>query len=409
MEVIHPCCAGLDVHKKTVVACVRVAAGGAVHYEVRSFGTTTRALLTLADWLREAGCTHAVLETTGVYWKPVWAVLSAADLTLVLAHAAAVRAIPGRKSDVKDAQWLADLLAHGLVRASFVPPAPQQALRELTRTRKQLVREVTAHAQRIHKLLEAANLKLASVLSQVLGPSGRAILAGLVAGETEPDRLADRLHPRSQGKRTAVVEALEGRLQPHQRVLLGQHLRLIDELEASIAAIEAEIATALGPFHGAVARLVTIPGVSTTTAAIIVAEVGIDMSRFPTAGHLRSWAGLCPRLDESAGKHGSRRTRKGAPWLKPILVQSAWAAIRVHNGYSRALYHRLVRRSGKKQAIVAVAAALLTAIYAMLKGDQDYRDLGPQHLTDTERRHRAHRLAKQLEHLGYEVSLREAA
>jgi transposase len=409
MDVVHARCAGLDVHKKTVVACVRVADGATVRHEVRTFGTTTRSLLALADWLRETGCTHAVAEATGIYWKPVWAVLAAEDRTLVLAHAAAVRAIPGRKSDVKDAQWLADLLAHGLVRASFVPPAPQQALRELTRTRKQLVREAAAHAQRIHKLLEAANLKLASVLSEVVGGSGRAILAGLVAGETDPERLADRLHPRSRHKRAAVVEALRGRLQPHQRFLLGQHLAMIAHVEASIAAIETAIATALEPFRAAVARLVTIPGVSLTTAAIIVAEVGTDMSRFPTAGHLRSWAGLCPRLDESAGKHGSRRIRKGAPWLKPILVQSAWAAVRSHDGYSRALFHRLCRRSGKKQAIVAVAAALLTAIYAMLKTDQSYRDLGPQHLTESDRRRRAQRLATQLEHLGYEVTLREAA
>jgi transposase len=409
MDVVHARCAGLDVHKRTVVACVRVAEGGSVRYEVRTFGTTTRQLLALADWLREAACTHAVAEATGVYWKPVWGVLAAEDFSLVLAHAAAVRAIPGRKSDVKDAQWLADLLAHGLVRASFVPPAPQQALRELTRTRKQLVREAVAHAQRIHKLLEAANLKLASVLSEVVGASGRAIVSGLVAGETDPERLADRLHPRSRHKRAAVVEALQGRLAPHQRFLLGQHLAMIEHVEASVAAIEAEIATALEPFRAAVAQLVTIPGVSATTAAVIVAEVGTDMSRFPTAGHLRSWAGLCPRLDESAGKHGSRRIRKGAPWLKPVLVQAAWAAVRSHDGYSRALFHRLRRRSGKKQAIVAVAAALLTAIYAMLQKGEPYRDLGPQHLPDIDRRRRAQRLAHQLQRLGYEVTLREAA
>lgn len=409
MELIHARCAGLDVHKKTVVACVRVAEGGSVRHDVRSFATTTRGLLALAEWLAAEGCTHAVLEATGIYWKPVWAVLASEALTLILAHAAAVRNIPGRKSDVKDAEWLADLLAHGLVRASFVPPAPQQALRELTRTRKQLVREAAAPAQRIHKVLESANLKLASVLPRVVGASGRAILAGLVAGETDPERLADRLHPRSSGKRAAVVEALEGRLAPHQRFLLGQHLEMIGHVEASIAAIEAEIAAALGTFREAVDRLVTIPGVSGTTAAVIVAEVGIDMSRFPSAGHLRSWAGLCPRLDESAGKHGSRRTRKGAPWLKPVLVQAAWVAVRVPHSYSRALFHRLCRRRAKKQAIVAVAAALLTAVYAMLQRHQDYRDLGPQALTDADRRRTAQRLATQLRHLGYDVTLHEAA
>lgn len=410
MEVIHARCAGLDVHKKTVVACVRVAAGDGVRHEVRTFGTTTGALEALGAWLRAEGCTHAVLESTGVYWKPVWAVLTGDDLTLVLAHAAAVRNIPGRKSDVKDARWLADLLAHGLVRPSFVPPGAQQALRELTRTRKQLVRESTAHTQRIQKLLESANVKLGSVLTDVVGASGRAIVEALVAGETDAERLADRLHARAQAKRPAVVAALTGgRLQPHQRVLLRQHLALIASVEASVAAIEVEIAAALESFRGAVARLVTIPGISLTTAAVVVAEIGADMTRFPTAGHLRSWAGLCPRLDESAGKHGSRRIRKGAPWLKPILVQSAWAAVRVPDSYSRALYHRLARRSGKKPAIVAVAAAMLTAIYHMLRTDQPYRDLGAHHLTDTDRRRKAQRLAAQLKQLGYAVDLEAAA
>lgn len=409
MEVIHARCAGLDVHKQTVVACVRIATGDAVRHEVRTFGTTSAALLALADWLRAEGCTHAVLESTGVYWKPVWAVLEG-EVTLLLAHAAAVRNIPGRKSDVQDARWLADLLAHGLVRASFVPPPAQQALRELTRTRRQLVRETAAHIQRIHKLLEGASIKLASVLSNVVGVSGRAVLEALAAGETDATRLADRLHARSQNKRVAVVQALTGaRLRAHHRLLLQQHLQLIGSLEASIAALETEIAALLAPFRGAVARLVTIPGISTTAAAIVIAEIGADMQRFPTAGHLRSWVGLCPRLDESAGKHGSRRIRKGSPWLKPVLVQSAWAAIRVRDSYSRALYARLLRRSGKKQAIVAVAAALLTAIYHMLQTDQPYRDLGPHHLTAVDRHRMTRRLTKRLEHLGYQVTLQEVA
>ncbi len=409
MEVIHARCAGLDVHKKTVVACVRIATAEAVRHEVRTFGTTTRELLALGDWLRAEGCTHAVLESTGVYWKPVWAVL-ANDVTLLLAHAAAVRNVPGRKSDVQDARWLADLLAHGLVRASFVPPPEQQALRELTRTRKQLVREGTAHTQRIHKILETVGIKLASVLTDVLGVSGRAVIAALAAGETDPERLADRLHARSQGKRAAVVLALTGaRLRAHHRLLLQQHLQLIASLEGSIAALETEIAALLVPFRAAVDRLVTIPGIRATAAAVVVAEIGTDMQRFPTAGHLRSWVGLCPRLNESAGKHGSQRIRKGAPWLKPVLVQSAWAAVQVRDSYSRALYTRLLHRSGKKQAIVAVAAALLTAIYHMLKSDQPYRDLGPHHLTETDRRRMTQRLTRRLQQLGYEVTLRHAA
>ncbi len=408
MDVIHARCAGLDVHKKTVVACVRVTEPGAVRHEVRTFGTTTSGLLALADWLRAEACTHAVVESTGVYWKPVWHVLES-EVAMLLANAATVRNVPGRKSDVSDARWLADLLAHGLLRASFVPPAPIQELRDLTRTRKQLVREVTAHTQRIHKLLESANVKLASVLTDVLGVSGRAILEALAAGETDPERLADHLHARSRGKRAAVVEALHGRVRDHQRFLLRQHLRMIATLEETITAIEGALAVALAPFRGAVARLVTIPGVSATVAAVIVAEIGTDMGRFPTAGHLVSWAGLCPRMDESAGKHRSRRTRKGAPWLKPVLVQSAWAAVRVRDRYPRAQYLHLKSRCGAMKAIVAVAASLLTAAYHMLRTDQDYRDLGATHLTEAARRRIAHRLTQRLRHLGYEVNLRPAA
>jgi transposase len=408
MEVIHQRCAGLDVHKKTVVVCVRVTEGATVSYETRTFGTTTPALLALGDWLQAHGCTHAVVESTGVYWKPIWHVL-AESLTLVLANAAGVRNVPGRKSDVSDARWLADLLALGLVRASFVPPAPIEALRELTRTRKQLVRERTAHTQRIQKLLECANLKLTSVLKETLGPSGRAVLEGLAAGETDPERLADRLHPRSRHKRAEVAEALCGTLRPHQRLLLGQHLQLIAALETSITRLEEEIATALAPFRPAVGHLLTLPGVSATVAGVLVAEIGTDMSRFPSAGHLRSWAGLCPRLDESAGRPRSRRLRKGAPWLKPVLVQAAWSAIQVRDSYARAQYYRLRARVGKKKAIVAVAAALLTAAYHMLRDGQDYRDRGAAQLTEHDRHRMAQRLGRRLRELGYEVTMQRAA
>jgi transposase len=410
MDLMHARCAGLDVHKRSVVACVRVADGATVRHEIRTFGTSTAELDALGAWLRAERCTHAVLESTGVYWKPVWAVLAGDDLTLVLAHAAAVRNLPGHKSDVKDARWLADLLAHGLVRPSFVPPAAQQVLRELTRTRKQLVREITAHTHRIQKLLESANVPVDQIVTDVLGPSGRALVAGLAAGETDGARLADRLHPRSQGKRAAVIALVAGaRLQPHQRLLLQQHLTLIESVEASVAAIEAEIAAALAPFRAAVDRLLTVPGLGETAAAVVIAEIGADMSRFPTAAHLRAWVGLCPRLDESAGKHGSRRLRPGAPWLKPVLVQGAWAAVRRRDTYCRALYQRLARRNGKKPAIVAVAASLLTAIYHMLRDDQPYADPGPAHLTAIDRRRHAQRLTARLRHLGYTVQLHEVA
>lgn len=410
MDLLYARCAGLDVHKRSVVACVRVVEGAVVRHDVRTFGTTTGALETLGAWLRAEGCTHAVLESTGVYWKPVWTVLAGDDLTLVLAHAVAVRNLRGHKSDVKDARWLADLLAHGLVRPSFVPPATQQVLRELTRTRKQLVREITSHTQRIQKVLAGANVPLETIVTNVRGPSGRALVAALAAGETDGERLADRLHPRSQGKRAAVVTLLAGaRLQPHQRVLLQQHLTLIASLEASVAALEAEIAAALEPFRTAVDRLVTMPGISTTAAAVVIAEIGVDMTRFPSAGHLRGWTGFCPGLNQSAGKHGSTRLRPGAPWLKPVLVQAAWVAIRVPDSYARALYLRLARRGGKKQAIVAVAASMLTAIYAMLRDDQPYHDLGAQHLAVVDRQRQAQRLTARLRHLGYQVQLQEVA
>jgi len=408
MEVLYARCAGLDVHKRQVVACVRVATGGTMRYAVRTFATTAAGLLELHDWVTSEGCTHAVLESTGVYWKPVWHVLEDA-VTLVLANATAVRNLPGRKSDVSDAQWLADLLAHGLVRGSFVPPAPIQALRELTRTRKQLVREVTAHSQRIEKVLESADLKLAAVLHPLLGVSGRAMVDALAAGQTDPERLADLAHPRLRTPRAELVAALQGHLRAHHRVLLRQHLRVIATLEATIRAIEEEIGAALAPFRTAVAHLVTMPGVSETAAHIIIAEIGTDMTRFPTVGHLLSWAGLCPRLDESAGKRRSTRIRKGAPWLKPVLIQGAWAAVRVQDSYLRAQFLRLKTRRGPMKAIVAVAASMLTASYYMLRDDRDYRDLGGDYFQRLDHGRLVSRLTRRLQHLGYEVSLRPAA
>lgn len=322
METLHGRCAGLDVHQETVVACVRLGEHGPVHHEVRTFATTTRGLLALSDWLTATGCTHAVMESTGVYWKPVWHMLEG-GVELVLANAAAVRNVPGRKSDVQDAVWLADLLAHGLVRGSFVPPREIQDLRELTRTRRQLVREVVEHTQRIGKVLESANVKLASVVSHLLGRSGRAMLDAMVAGETDPATLAGLAHGRLQTPPAALAEALHGRIRPHHRFLLQQHLRLIDALQATIAELETQIGETLAPFRAAAQRLTTIPGVSTTVAHMLVAEIGVDMTRFPTVGHLISWAGLCPRLDESAGKPRSRRLREHHR-LKAVASYDHW-------------------------------------------------------------------------------------
>ena len=408
MEILYPHCAGLDVHKKTVVVAVRVVEGRGVRTEVRRFATTTAALLVLADWLAAEEVTHAVLEATGVYWKPVWHVLEG-TVELVLANAAHVKQVPGRKSDVNDAQWLAELLAHGLIRGSFVPPAPVQELRDLTRTRKQLGRERTQHNLRIQRVLEDANIKLGSVISEVLGVSGRAILAALIAGEQDPERLAAAAQGRLKCPPEELIEALRGRVTAHHRFLLGEHLKMVDHLQAGIAAFDAEIGRRLEPFPPVVDRLVAIPGVSWVAAQAIVAELGVDMTRFPTVGQLRSWAGLCPRLDESAGKRRSTRIRKGAPWLKAMLVQCAKAAARAKGTYLQAQYQRLKSRRGGKKAAVAVAASILTAVYYMLRDGVEYRDLGADHFTRRDKGKIAHRLARRIKDLGYEVDMRPVA
>jgi len=305
----------LDVHKDTVVGCVRVRELGEVRQEVRRFATTTAGLLELAEWLRQAGCTHVAMEATGVYWKPVWHILEG-DFELVLANPLHIRNVPGRKSDVNDATWIADLLAHGLIRSSMVPPGPIQELRDLTRTRKQLMREIVQHKQRIQKVLEDANVKLASVVSDVVGQSGRRILKAIIAGQSDAHQLAALGSERLAATRETLATALHGKVTAHHRFLLKQHLQMIEQLEQTVSEFEAQIEAALAPFRTAVEHLMTIPGVSATAASVIIAEIGVDMSQFATAGHLRSWAGLCPQLKESAGKVMSRRLRYGAPWLK---------------------------------------------------------------------------------------------
>ena len=407
MDLLHPQCAGLDIHQRTVVACARVVAGSSVTHDRRTFGTTTADLEALRDWLTAHGCTHVAMESTGVYWKPIWQILEG-RFELVLANARHIRAIPGRKSDVNDATWIADLLAHGLIRGSFVPPAPVQELRDLTRTRKQLVREIAQHTLRIQKTLEQANLKLTGLLSNILGVSGRAILQALVAGEQDPERLADLVHGRLKASRAELVAALHGRVTAHHRFLLQLHLTHVETLERAVHEVEARLGEALAPFRTALDRLITMPGVSETVARVLVAEIGFDMTRFATAGHLVSWAGLCPRLDESAGKRLSTRTRPSNPWLKTTLVQAAWAASRKKDGYLRAQFLRLRSRRGPKKAILAVAASMLTAAYHMLKHDVDYRDLGADHFDRRDKAKLAHRLIQRLQALGFAVEARAA-
>ena len=402
MEVLYRRCAGLDVHQANVVACVRIANAARASHEVRTFETTTKGLLALADWLREARCTHVGMESTGVYWKPVWHVLEG-EFELVLANATHIRNVPGRKTDVNDAVWIADLLAHGLIRGSFVPPAQVQELRDLTRTRKQLVRELARHTQRIQKTLEDANIKIVGVISDILGSSGRAFLQAIIAGEEDPNKLADLAKGRLKADRAKIVEALRGRVQAHHRFMLELHLQQIHSLEQAIEQIEQRLGERLQPFRHQIELLVTIPGISQTAAHVIASEMGLDMTRFVTAEALVSWAGLCPRSDQSAGKHRSTRIRDGAPWLKTTLIQAAWAAIRTKNSYLRSMFHRLKTRRGAMKAIVAVAAAMLRSAYHMLTRQVPYRDLGPNYLEHKTRARTVNRLFKRLKDLGIEV------
>ena len=407
MNVMHPCCAALDLGKDVLVAAVRVQDVACVARECRTYGTTSRQLLELSSWLSSHRVTHVVMEATGSYWKSVWHVLEG-QFELILAHPASIRNLPGRKSDVNDATWMADLLAHGLIRGSFVPPAEISALRELTRTRKQFVREVARHTQRIQKILDVGNLKITGLITDVLGASGRAIVKALIAGEADPERLADLAHPRLRVKRERLVEALHGRLTVQQRRLLTMHLNLIETIEASIAQLDEEIERAVAPFRGIIERLKAVPGLSKVSAPAILGEIGVDMSRFKTHRHLVSWARLCPRLDESAGKVHSTRTLKGAAWTKTLLTQAAWAAAKTKDSYLHAQFLRLRARRGAKKAIVAVAASILTAVYYVIRDGTAYRDLGGQYFQQRDRSKVARRFVTRLQQLGYNVQISEA-
>ena len=405
MEVVYPCCAGLDVHKESVVACVRLAAAGEITREVKTFGTTTAGLLDLSAWLSEQGVTHIAMEATGVYWKPVWHILGDGEFQLVLANAAHIKNVPGRKTDVNDATWIADLLAHGLIRGSFVPEPAIQELRGLMRTRKQLVREQSSHIQRLQKTLEDANIKLEAVISDILGVSGRAMVEALIAGESDPVKLAELAHRRIKAPPEKLRAALHGRVTKHHRFLLRLHLRQIDGLSALIGEIDREVDVHLDPFRAAVKQLTTIPGIKGLAAPAILSEIGADMSRFPSAEHLLSWARMCPRNDESAGKRRSTRLKKGANWLKTTMVQCAWAATRTKGCYFQAQFQRLQRRHGPKKAICAVAASMLTTAYHMLKDGTDYQDLGADHFDRRSKQSKTNRLVKQLTRLGYDVQI----
>ena len=408
MEVMHARCAGLDVHKKSVVAAIRIAEGGKISEQLGEFSTTTKGLLELSDFLTSFGVTHVAMEATGVYWRPVWHVLDG-EFELILANAAHVKNVPGRKTDVKDAAWLASLLAHGLIRGSFVPPEPVEELRQLTRTRKQFVREMSQHSLRLQKALEDMNIKLGDVVSDILGKTGRAILRKLAQGVTNPETLADEAQGTLKDKKPQLIEALRGRVTKHHRFILKLHLDTLDMLEHQLQAIDERLGGALEPFRSAVAQLTTIPGVGELTAKVLVAEVGIDMTRFPTAGHLVSWAGLCPRSDESAGKRRSTRTRKASQWLKSSLTQAAWGAARSKGTYLQAQYFRIKARRGSKKAALAVAASILTIAWHLLMRGTVYEDLGADYFVRRNKDRAARKLTKRLELLGYQVQLTEAA
>lgn len=407
MEVVYPRCAGLDVHKKTVVAC-RLVGEGVPRRETRTFGTMTQDLLRLSDWLAEAGVTHVVMESTGVYWKPVYNLLEG-SFTLLLANAQHVKSVPGRKSDVRDSEWLADLLRHGLLKGSFVPDRAQRELRELTRYRTSLVQERVAEVNRVQKVLEGANVKLAAVASDIMGKSAREMLQALIRGETDPHTLAELAQGRLRAKLELLEKALEGQFGAHQRFLLARQLAHIDHLEQTLAELDREVSKRLTPFKEAVERLQTITGIARRTAEVIAAELGMDMSRFPTHKHLASWAGMCPGQQESAGKRQSGKTRKGCKWLRSALVESAHAVKRQRETYSGAQFRRIAGRRGVKRAAVAVGHSLLIAAYYILRDGIDYYDLGAQYFDERDRNGIIRRAVQRLEALGCEVEIRQAA
>lgn len=412
MQALYMRCAGLDVHSKTVVACVLISqADGQVTQQVRTFSTMTRELEQLATWLRAEQVEQVALESTGVYWWPVFNLLEEAGLPVMLVNPQQRKTLPGHKTDIKDARWLADLLRHGLLRASFIPPAEIRALRELTRYRAAQVRQRAYEINRLQKVLESANIKLAVVATDVLGVSGRQMLLALARGEDDPETLAQLAKAGLRNKLDALQQALEGRIKPHHRLLIRTILDHIRFLETAIAHLDGEIEAAMVPFAAQRTLLEQIPGIGRVAAAAIIAEIGVEMSRFPTAGHVASWAGMCPGNTQSGGKRLSSATTKGDIWLRRILGEVAWAAIHQRESSFRARYYRLKGRLGSQQAVVAVMHHLLVVIYHVLKDEVPYRELGPDYYQAAHPQRTAARLVKHLEHLGYTVTLtpKEAA
>ena len=400
---------GLDVHRDTVAACVRVPGPNRrPQQDVRTFGTTAAELLALRDWLEGHGVTHVAMESTGVYWKPVFYVLED-SFTCLLVNATHIKQVPGRKTDVRDCVWIAQLLEHGLLRGSFVPPAPIRELRDLTRHRKVLIQERSRAANRLHKLLQDAGIKLASVATDILGASARAMLDALVEGTTDPDVLADLARGKLRKKLPALRQALTGRFRPHHAFLVSQLLAHVDYLNESITAVSEEVAVRITPFAAQVEQLDTIPGINTRTAEVIIAELGVDMHFFPSDRHLASWAALCPGNHESAGKHASGKTRQGNRWLRTALIEAAAAAIRTKDSALGARYRRIMRHRGHKKAVVAVAHAMLRSIYHLLAEGTTYHDPGAGYFDRRHAQRVTRRAIQLLERQGFRVVLEPAA
>lgn len=407
LQVLYARCAGLDVHKLTVVACLLLTdSTGKTTHEVRTFATTTSALQALADWLVSQQVTHVAMESTGIYWRPVLTILEP-HVSIILVNAQHMKAVPGHKTDIKDSHWIADLLRHGLLTASFIPPKPIRDLRDLVRARKTLVQQRAQAVNRVQKVLETANLKLSSVASDVLGKSGREMLDALLAGISDAESLAQLARGRLRAKLPLLREALEGRVEPTHLVLLRHLLDLIDFLQGQIDTLSTTIEQHLAPYQTQVTRLMQLPGVGPTAAATIIAEIGTDMSRFPSAKHLASWAGVAPGNRQSGGKRFKAPTNKGNTHLRAVLAEVVWVISHVKDSYLSAQYHRLARRIGKKRAIVAVSHSVLTIIYHLLLDNQDYHDLGPHFFQTLDTSHQRDTAVRRLEALGYTVTLQE--
>jgi transposase len=406
MQIVHERCCGLDVHKKSVVACILITSEDAtVQREIRTYGTMTADLLMLRDWLESLDVQHVAMESTGVFWHPIYNILEDEGRTIILVNAQHMKAVPGRKTDVKDSEWLADLLRHGLLQASFIPPAPIRELRELTRYRKTLVQERASEINRLQKVLESANLKLAAVASDILGKSGRDMLDAVVDGQEDPEVLAALARGRLRSKILELQQALKGRVKAHHRFLIEQILSHIDFLDQAIGKVYQEVEQCLAPFAEAVSLLQTIPCINAIAAAIIVAEIGIDMSRFPSAKHLASWAGVCPGNRQSGGKRLSGTATKGDVWLRAVLGEIAVSIARSPGTYLHAQYHRIARRRGKQKAVWAVAHSVIVIIYHLLQSKQSYQDLGADYFEQLEAPRLERHHVRQLERLGYSVTL----